>query len=482
MLWFLAVLCGFLGVSLVFERCLRRASRTARGLWVAALTAIYGWVLFTSATTGPYGTAEFVAPASQNGASGLFQNEANRIGAGRLYERPQEYLAAFPRILRSYRRQYEQTVRINNNPPGITMVFYAAGLAAREFPWLARLACVPIFGAGYEPVHLEQAQSVFGIWILHLGASAALVPAYLVVSRLARRPSFLACALAMLAGSLVLFVPGKDTFQVTFFLWMYWFFLKGVERRPIAWGLAMGFAAAGVFFLTLGAALVVVVMVGHDVVGFFLGERRNMRSRLLFWSASAAGLAIGFVLLYAAVRYNSLASLVECYRNHAAFYRYFPRTYWKWLLYNPWELALFTGGPLAAAAVWYGGRVVWLRRTNGGSPRAAAHIGVVLLVMVILNLAGKNMGEVNRLWVFFMPLVTLPACVILCGESRLRVAGGEGGVPERRDAPPEWRNAGPSLVAAIASMQVASLVFLRMFVDIWRVEALFEDVMKYAGN
>ena len=34
------------------------------------------------------------------------------------------------------------------------------------------------------------------------------------------------------------------------------------------------------------------------------------------------------------------------YRNHAGFYGQFPRTYWRWLLVNPLELALALGVPI----------------------------------------------------------------------------------------------------------------------------------------
>lgn len=88
------------------------------------------------------------------------------------------------------------------------------------------------------------------------------------------------------------------------------------------------------------------------------------------------------------------------YRNHAGFYAQFPRTYWKWLLVNPLELAVATGLPLIILALC-SLRIHWKQpRTAAGGP-----FWMSLLAWCLLWLTGKNMGEAARLWIFLMPWI-----------------------------------------------------------------------------
>ncbi len=85
-------------------------------------------------------------------------------------------------------------------------------------------------------------------------------------------------------------------------------------------------------------------------------------------------------------------------KNHARFYVEYPRTYLAWVIVNPVELAVALGLP---TAVWC---IVGLSRPVC-VPRAA---WVTVGVLFLLNLIGRNMGEVARLWMLFLPPV-LPA-------------------------------------------------------------------------
>ena len=96
-------------------------------------------------------------------------------------------------------------------------------------------------------------------------------------------------------------------------------------------------------------------------------------------------------------------------KNHARFYVEYPRTYLAWLVINPIELAIAMGLP---AAVWC---VLGLIR-----PRSAPRVAWITLgVLVVMNLVGRNMGEVARLWMLFLPPL-LPAA----GAGLDRLGGG----------------------------------------------------------
>ncbi len=83
-------------------------------------------------------------------------------------------------------------------------------------------------------------------------------------------------------------------------------------------------------------------------------------------------------------------------KNHARFYVEYPRTYLAWLVVNPVELAIALGLP---TTVWC---FIGLSR-----PRTVPRIAWATIAMLLfLNLLGRNMGEVARLWMLFFP----PSC------------------------------------------------------------------------
>lgn len=87
------------------------------------------------------------------------------------------------------------------------------------------------------------------------------------------------------------------------------------------------------------------------------------------------------------------------YQNHAGFYSQFERTWWKWLLANPVELAFACGVPaavLATAAIW---RSVWSGRDAAIRWQSMS----VVFVWGLLWLSGKNSGEAARLWIPLLP-------------------------------------------------------------------------------
>ena len=449
------VLIAFVALAYVLDLAAARLGRSIRAAAAVVLTAAYGYVLLAVVVCGPLGRGELVVPAFAFDACGLFKNEADKItGAG-------SYLGAFPDTLTAYAADYRKTVRVNNNPPGTTMLFYGCNKIAAASPALARLASRAVFGPGFAPPSVSFSATVLGAWCILIGTALAFLPAYLITSKLAGRPSYLATAAAMLAGSLVLFNPGNDNMQVTFFLWMVYFFLRRRQGRAALWGLAFGALAAGAFFFTLATAVVVIVLFAWNAAEWYVEGRARTRRDVVFWLGAAVGLLAGFTALRAFLGYNSFAALLACYRNHGAFYSHFPRTYWKWLIYNPWEFVLFTGGPLAAAIFWAA------LRKPGADELAAlpnvrlarAALAATLLVMLVLNVSGKNSSEVNRLWVFFMPLLTIPACVIVSAGAKRRVT-----------------------ILAIAVLQALNILILRSYVDTWRTENLMNDLQKYMGQ
>ena len=93
-------------------------------------------------------------------------------------------------------------------------------------------------------------------------------------------------------------------------------------------------------------------------------------------------------------------------RHHAEFYDEYPRTYAIWLWVNVVEMIVALGIPAA----------VWCLAGLKAFRQVPVSVWSTLLVLVLLDLAGRNLGEVARLWMLFMPPLLIAAGV---GISRL---------------------------------------------------------------
>ena len=85
--------------------------------------------------------------------------------------------------------------------------------------------------------------------------------------------------------------------------------------------------------------------------------------------------------------------------HHARFYDEYPRTYRLWLVVNPIELAISLGLP---SVVWC---VIALFAPRG----VPVSVWSTILVLTLTNLTGRNMGEVARLWMLYMPPLLIGA-------------------------------------------------------------------------
>ena len=101
-------------------------------------------------------------------------------------------------------------------------------------------------------------------------------------------------------------------------------------------------------------------------------------------------------------------------KHHAEFYVEYPRSYrsgcgstWsRWR--SRWGCRLLSGA--------------WLGSATGGKFRSRS--GRRCCVLVLINLTGRNMGEVARLWMLFMPPLLVAAGVGMTGWERSPAALG----------------------------------------------------------
>jgi hypothetical protein len=240
--------------------------------------------------------------------------------------------------------------------------------------------------------------------LTHVLAIVTLVPLYFLLRRTCSpEASWQAVAFWPTVPALAVFLPASDTllpcFGITFLL----FWLKGWDRRSaVLCGLSGIVLWTGLFvsLAVLPSAALAVAMTAWE--GWICDRSQRPSApgtsllRALVWFG--LGISLPTLLLWAWAGIRLPVIWFWNLSNHAEFYRCFSRTYWKWLLVNPTELAVAAGLPLTmlAAAAYYRAGKNWRNK-------AAGPLWCCALVWGCLWLSGKNSGEVARLWIVLTP-------------------------------------------------------------------------------
>jgi hypothetical protein len=189
--------------------------------------------------------------------------------------------------------------------------------------------------------------------------------------------------------------------------------MAAAPERARAWRLA---ALAGVFggfavFVSYGAP-VFLAFGGCAALALGLGTSGGLR-RAAALAAIAGGVAAALWMLPAALGHRPWASLTTALAIHRDEYT-LPRSYALWLVFNPLDLALFLGVPVAAAwAVRTARSAVRVPREGIDRLRIATGLGLLALL-----LAGQTRGEVGRIWLPLMPTLLVAALARPGGPTR----------------------------------------------------------------
>ena len=172
---------------------------------------------------------------------------------------------------------------------------------------------------------------------------------------------------------------------------------RGLVRRSWAWTLIGGVLLWVASMLTYAAALLLVFLLVRAV-----GRLRSEPGWVLGWAAGTAGTVLGLAgLLWLATGYDPVAAVRA---THAA-YRAAPgsagRPYLPWLVGDPIAFGAMLGVPLFAALV-AGAAAVVRRRAWTGFDAA------VLACLLAASSWGFSRGEVERIFLFLVPLALVP--------------------------------------------------------------------------
>jgi len=264
-----------------------------------------------------------------------------------------------------------------------------------------------LFGVGLSSA--DAAAAIASALAIAFIGSMGLIPLYFFAKRLCgAQGAIVATVLAASMPGLALLGASPDLIVMTLAVTALWVGCEAWQRRSVVLAGVMGLVTALGAFISLGF---VTVAVWAAVAALFWtiggrGERRERRVRAARLAAAAAGmLAAGCVVLYFTTGYRALAVMREALVAHRSVTTVeFARTYWKWVLVNPVECAIFAGVPAVTAALWS-----WRVLKKLEMLRLKMFVLGWLTVLALLNLSGVVRGEVGRIWLFLMWPVALAA-------------------------------------------------------------------------
>ena len=280
--------------------------------------------------------------------------------------------------------------------------------------------------------------------VITLVAAAAAFPVYGLARRfLGREASSLAVLLYLLSGSFFTHGVSYDGLFGTLGVAAIYLFVvvaqKGRWRDTIAAGAVFALAAFSSFTLAF-----LPVLGGCLLVYYGIKERRF--GSLLLRAATILAIPAGFlVALRLATGYDFIANFQESYRwaqtqasggmnvfklltgwelpaeyPRPSFYR----SYWLWVPANLFATFFMLGVPTAVLYVWWARGL--FRRGAWAKPLNAV-FGTALVAFFLFNLSGVTLGETERVWLYILPLLTIPAAA--------RLAEAEEATGSRRLAP-----------------------------------------------
>ena len=393
------------------------------------------------------------------------------------------FLAGYEDLMRQ-----GDVLHTGTHPPGLFLAFHGLIAACESSPALSALLDVT------QPPSFRDANDVISannlrrhvprpllpldrrvLWLatvlVMLSGSMTVIPLYGLLRRTCSTGSaWIGAALWPALPAVAVFIPKADAMFPLMGLTLLWLWLNAWDRRSLVLALMAGAATwIGLFCSLAFLPVLLVAALLTRVSAWSFSETTDESPlasadpshsqppigtrRWLCVVAASLGFLIPTLVLWQVARVNLLNVWWLNYRNHSGFYQQYSRTYWKWLLVNPLELAYAAGWPvalLATVACWsvlsrfrtgrsyertnrataIGSLVTWpmlrasdlptnlsalcsnaqnaknedilkpelQRRTNVGT----AVISIVI-VWGLLWLTGKNSGEAARLWILFLP-------------------------------------------------------------------------------
>jgi methylthioxylose transferase len=403
------------------------ASRWTEPVWLGGLfaMAIAVQVIVPTGAPSGYGLTKWASVNYLPSSTGYFKVAREQASGD-----PWKFLAEYPRWIRS-----QDSLHIGTHPPGLIATQCLLLQTMKANPGLVKVLLdgMPMsVEAGFRifasddprPLLPAEEAALYATALLTLLACAGTVlPLYLLVrSVLPSQAAWVAAALWPLAPAAVLFQPVADTAYP---------FLSTSALALTAWSARSQRGSTrpriGAFLLAAASGAVMAFGMFYTMAFLPVGLMACMtivctvaigwRMRVALILATGLGFFALALCGSAAAGANPFEIAIWNLHHHARFYDEHPRTYRLWLLANPVELVVALGLPSVVLCL-----------LGLLSPRQVPmSCWAALLVLAAVNLTGRNMGEVARLWMLFMPPLLAAAGVAYDRPASGRSALGLGG-------------------------------------------------------
>lgn len=328
-------------------------------------------------------------------------------------EDPAQWLARYPDLMRALPHHAP------THPPGFVLFFVlirriCASLSPQG-DWLSGVAeQYRLFGMDLTPA--DALAAIVSAGAVALIGALSLPALYALAARQggARLALCSACMAAAMPG-LLLLGASSDLIVMTLAVVALWLGYGAWRSGSLVGAGLAGLTVALGLFVSLAFGLVAAIAAAWVIFGAArVGDRAAAVGRAAK-HAAAAGLAFGafYLVLYLVWDYRPIAVAREALAAHREVTTVsFARAYWKWVLMNPLECAIFVGLPLTISALWSWRSVRWSQL-----PRLGSLLIAWLVVMAVLDLSGIVRGEVGRIWLFLLWPAALAAGAYLSRRS-----------------------------------------------------------------
>lgn len=351
---------------------------------------------------------EMINRVYSNLASGFFQP------AVELPPLP-ESLPQYPQLMPNFSSEHART-----HPPGLLIANWLTVEGLRRSPALAEWLAPPARAARCIDLWLLERNTAVAaaltIWTIIplLAAALTILPAYALSKQILPNTAVpLAVVLTATIPALLLFAPKAVQFYAPLGLLIFLTFYLGLKRWSWGWFFLAGLLYSLATFLNLGNTALAGLLVVFALLflwsgGWPVGWRKLLSDGLIF--------ALGAITLWLAYWLVWGVPIWEIY--HVGLNQHYElvtlkRNYSWWIISNLMDLLIFAGLPLMIG--FTGNILLAIRKIVKKSPISnlqSLTFSLTVLIL-ILDLSGSARGEVGRLWLFFMPLLALPAAQFL---------------------------------------------------------------------
>lgn len=316
-------------------------------------------------------------------------------------------------LLRNYPERMPQfdSEHARTHPPGLVLLNRWLMQLTARFPHTAeRLAgfvwpqrCTDLWLLD-QPAAVPAALAL-AAFLPMAAAALTVVPLYgLAKSLLEFQEARLAAVLASVIPALALFAPLVDQLYPLLTVTAFWLTILALRKRSLILFFTVGLFLSVLSFLSIGNALLVIPLA--VIIALTLRSRDEPWS---WWAKIAAAAAAGcgsiwiiYWMISGAAPWNvALVGLNQHYELVTTL-----RNYRWWIIWNLIDLIIFAG-PLLILG-FLGSFFIFKKAQKSMIGRLA--IGLVVMV-ILLNFSGSTRGEVGRIWLFWMPLLAIPAAV-----------------------------------------------------------------------